>query len=326
MCLYPSFIINRRYIPNKKNGGQPPPLKDNRMLYVPVGCGKCQECLKQKQREWAVRLEEEIRTDKSGKFVTLTLSNQSFRELGKDVPNFATGYIRDNEIATLAIRRFLERWRWKYKVSVKHWFVTEWGQNATERMHLHGIIWTDEVDDIGKIWKYGNVFIGDYVNERSINYIVKYLGKYDEKHKNYVGKILTSPGIGKYYTERMDALKNKYIKNETNETYRTRSGNKLQLPIYYRNKIYTEEEREKLWIEKLDKQEIWVMGEKIDVSTEQGQKDYEEALKYQQKKNNRLGYGNNSVDWEKKRYLWIKRKIKHETDWKNEQERRNKME
>ena len=32
------------------------------------------------------------------------------------------------------------------------------------------------------------------------------------------------------------------------------------LPIYYRNLIYTEEEREKLWIEKLNKGERWIGG------------------------------------------------------------------
>ena len=49
---------------------------------------------------------------------------------------------------------------------------------------------------------------------------------------------------------------------ETDETYRTRKGLKLALPIYYRNKIYAEEEKEKLWIEKLDKKERWIDGEK----------------------------------------------------------------
>ena len=57
MCLYPKLIKNRKYIANKKNGGNIPPVSDLRVLMVPVGCGKCIECKKQKSREWSVRLQ-----------------------------------------------------------------------------------------------------------------------------------------------------------------------------------------------------------------------------------------------------------------------------
>lgn len=311
MCLYPTFIKNRKYLPNKKNGGNPPPMKDERTMYVPIGCGNCIECLKQKQREWQVRLGEEIRHDNSGKFVTLTLSDESMQDLGEDIEQFAEGYVRDNLIATLAVRRFLERWRKKYKVSCKHWLITEWGQNATERLHLHGILFTDEIDDIKKIWKYGHVFIGQFVNEKSINYIVKYLGKVDLKHKGYKPKILTSPGIGKGYVKRFDSQLNKYNGKETKEYYRNRQGYKMALPIYYRNKIYSEEEREKLWLNRLDAGEIYVMGEKIEINDKEGEKEYQDALKYYQAMNERLGYGTNKTDWDKKRYLEKMRKLKH---------------
>ena len=79
---------------------------------VPVGCGKCIECKKQKSREWSIRLQEEIRHLKNGKFVTLTFSEESLVELGEDKKNNTlNGYNLDNGIATLAVRRFLERWR-----------------------------------------------------------------------------------------------------------------------------------------------------------------------------------------------------------------------
>ena len=38
------------------------------------------------------------------------------------------------------------------------------------------------------------------------------------------------------------------------------------MPIYYRNKIYSEEEREKLWIQKLNSNTRYILGEKIDIS------------------------------------------------------------
>ena len=48
MCLYPKFIDNPRYRKNKKNGGIIPAVSDERVLLVPIGCGKCMECKKQK--------------------------------------------------------------------------------------------------------------------------------------------------------------------------------------------------------------------------------------------------------------------------------------
>lgn len=308
MCVYPTYIMNRKYIANKKNKGKPPPVVDERVLYVPIGCGNCIECLKQKQSEWKVRLQEELKTEKNGKFVTLTLSNESMKLLGDNIESYAKGYVRDNLIATLAVRRFLERWRKKYKISVKHWLITEWGQNNSERMHLHGIIWTDNKYDIEPIWKYGHVFIGDYVNERSINYIVKYLGKVDMKHKNYKPKILTSPGIGKGYTDRYDSKLNRFNGKETKEYYKTNTGHKVSLPIYYRNKIYSDEEREQLWLNRLDNGKVWLMGEEINIDNEE---EYNNALKYYQDMNTRLGYKDNSEDWDKKRYMYMKRRIKH---------------
>ena len=135
MCLYPRLIKNRKYVSNKKNNGIVPQAKDQRALWVPVGCGNCMECKKQKAREWQVRLHEEIRERKNGKFVTLSFSEQSLLELKNTIKGLS-GYNLDNEIATKAIRRFLERWRKKYKKSVRHWLVTELGQTNTERIHI----------------------------------------------------------------------------------------------------------------------------------------------------------------------------------------------
>lgn len=307
MCLYPKLIINRKYIANKKNGGNIPEVKDPRVLYVPVGCGKCMECLKQKARNWQVRLHEEIKHDKTGKFITFTFSNQSIIKLSKDIK--LDGYNLDNEIATKATRRFLERWRKKFKKSVKHWFVTELGQNNTERIHIHGLLFTNEKEEtINKIWNYGNIYIGNYVNGRTINYIVKYVHKCDELHKNYTPKILTSPGIGKGFITSEKAKKNKFKKEKTIETYKTPSGNNINLPIYYRNHLYSDEEKEQLWLQKLDENIRWVNGIKIDIS--KGEEEYYKVLKEEQAKNKRLGYGDNSKNWELIKYERERRNLK----------------
>lgn len=314
MCLYPKLIKNRKYVMNKKNGGVVPPVKDERTLWVPVGCGECMECRKQKSREWQVRLSEEVRHDKTGKFITLTFSNESIKELARECKGLS-GYNLDNWIAKRAVRKFLERWRKKYKRSAKHWLITELGHKGTENIHMHGIIWTREsMDEIERIWKYGHIWKGkgehkiNYVNEKTIGYLVKYVSKQDKDHKYYKPKVLTSPGIGSNYMEREDAKRNKFNGDKTREHYTTRTGTKLALPIYYRNKTYTEEEREQLWLQKLDKGERWVMGKRVDIS--KGEENYWTILKEEQAKNKRLGYGDGSIDWEKKNYENELRRLK----------------
>lgn len=308
MCLYPTLIKNRKYTPNKKNGGIVPEVKDARVMAVPVGCGRCMECRKKKAREWQTRMLEDIRENKNGIMVTLTFSNENIKELTEEITKKRgyerKGYELDNEIATIATRRFVERWRKEHKKSVRHWLVTELGHNGTENIHMHGIIWTDKpAEEITKHWKYGYTWLGKFVSEKTVNYIIKYIHKQDEKHKEYKSKILTSSGIGKGYTQRTDSRANKYVQETqggTKEYYRTRTGHKVGLPIYWRNKIYTEEEREKLWIEKLDKNERWVGNIKIDVS--KGEEEYEKVREEARAKNKRLGYQTNEIDWNQKKY------------------------
>lgn len=228
MCLYPRLIKNRKYEANKKNGGVIPTINDKRVLAVPVGCGKCIECMKKKGREWQMRLLEDIRHNKNGIFVTLTFSNESIAEIGKQTK--LTGYERDNFIAKRGTRLFLEKWRKKYGKSLRHWLVTELGHNGTENIHLHGIVWTDESrETIKERWGHGFVWTNDeekgFVNEATINYITKYINKQDFDHKYYKPKVLTSPrhrkgilGKIRQYWEQIQERKHKrsiYNKNRT---------------------------------------------------------------------------------------------------------------
>lgn len=301
MCLYPIFIKNRKYLPNKKNGGVIPKISDYRTEYVPVGCGECIECRKQKARAWQVRLTQEIKTDASAVFATLTFSEEELAKLheeaGADV----------NAVAKLAVKRWRERVRKKLHRSPKHWFITELGHEGTERIHLHGLVWglgeTCAEDLLTNHWRYGYSDAGLYVNQRTINYIIKYCTKVDSDHENYKPVVLCSPGIGKTYVNSRDAQNNRYLGDQqTNETYRLPNGSRINLPIYYRNAIYSEEEREKLWIEKLNKKERFVLGSSITIKT---RKDFERFKNMQQvarEKNARLGYGKRK-DYNEKFYI-----------------------
>lgn len=317
MCLYPKLILNRKYLPNKKNKGNAPEIKDPRTKYVPIGCGKCMECRKQRSRNWQVRLQEELRVNNTGKFINMTFSDKSIIELENEIlkERNINGYELDNAIATLAVRRFLERWRKKHTKSVKHWLVTELGQQKTERLHIHGILFTNEtLNTVREIWQYGNVnkldkdWKDNYCTERTVNYIVKYINKTDEIHKYYNPIVLTSKGIGKGYLNRPDSRNNRFKDKETKEHYTTRQGIKLPLPIYYRNKLYTDNEREKLWLNLLDKNIRYVNGLKIDIS--QNEDDYNNVLKFARLENKRLGYGDDEKNWDRIKYEQQRRNLK----------------
>ena len=147
---------------------------------------------------------EDIKIHKNGKFVTLTFSEESKQKLMKEIKYCEDNYLLNNEIARIAVRRFLERWRKKYKKSVRHFLITELGHTGTERIHLHGIIYTDESKEtIETIWNYGIIWVGTFVNERTINYIIKYISKQDFEHKNYIPKVFCSAGIGNNYTKKL---------------------------------------------------------------------------------------------------------------------------
>lgn len=295
MCLYPKLIKNKRYCKTKKNKGVIPPCPDERLKYVTAACGKCFECMKQKGRAWQVRLSEEIRQDPKAIFVTLTISDESWEKI-------KNAYIQlsDEDCIKKMVRLFLERVRKKTKKSLKHWLTTERGGTNTERYHLHGLIWGENTETLIKsLWQYGFVFIGTFVNECTVNYITKYITKTDEKHKDFIPTILCSAGIGAGYLNRADSELNRYRESKTNETYRLRNGVKLNLPIYYRNKLYTDEEREQLFLEKIKKGKIWIMGQECDIRDEAT---YFAMLRDAQKRARQL-HGDDPIKWDEAKYL-----------------------
>lgn len=292
MCLYTKMILNPKYLPSKKNGGKPPQCTDVRTKYIPVACGHCTECRKKKRREWQIRMSEEIRTEKAH-FLTLTISDKAF-EAFKSTMEIDNIKEYENMIAGRALRLFLERVRKDTGKSLKHWCVTELGEEKG-RLHLHGIFFGKNADVLCiKHWKYGFTFVGDYVNEKTINYITKYITKTDEKHRDFFGKIFTSAGLGCSYIHRSDSKRNRFRGIYTNERYHFRNGQISLLPTYLRNKIYSEDEREKLWIFKQERGVLWICGEKHNArDLEECENTYRYYQKYYQQMN-----GDNPREWE----------------------------
>ena len=103
--------------------------------------------------------------------------------------------------------------------------------------------------------------------------------------------MLCSKGIGSSYIDSYDGKLNKYKESETKENYTFKNGVKVSLPVYYRNKIYTDDQKEELWIKKIDKHERWVLGTKVDVSTSSGIDKFNNLVKQARVTNKKMGYG-----------------------------------
>ncbi len=207
MCINKRLILNRKYVMNKKNGGNVPVCNDIRQKMVWVPCGQCYVCSKKKAREWRMRITEDIKVNSKAKIVTLTFNTESLIELKKECGKLE-GYELDNEICKIAVKRFRERWRKKYGRSIRHWLITELGHGKTEHVHMHGIVWKDEryeledtlLNEVEKIWKYGYVGKGkkDYQTGKIINYVDSRTANYFTK---YVNKINGNTGTKTYWKQ-----------------------------------------------------------------------------------------------------------------------------
>ena len=169
---------------------------------------------------------------------------------------------------------------------------------------MHGFIWDNDGIALEE-WKNGYTYEGEYMSNRAITYTTKYMLKVHKEDKLYVPKIMCSAGIGNKWIKGVDAKRAKYVPHGTLEEYRGVDGIKRGMPIYYKNLIYTEEEREKLWIEKLNKGERWIGGSCIRRKNYNSDEDFEKACikTLEERRREARRRGNEKVkEFDKERY------------------------
>lgn len=266
---------NKRYMKRDKNGNVLT-ARDPRLNGIIAKCGTCVECRREKAKEWETRLWEEQLSRGDGVFVTLTFTEKELKKLIDEVGN------NDQKVAITAVRRFRERWRKKYKTSIRHFLVTELGHKNTQRLHLHGLLFTEREKwkEIPKIWKYGKqVYLGYETGLRCIKYVIKYIMKKDEDHEGYRSTILTSPGMGKRWLER-NKRQYKFAGEETLTYIENEKGHKSAIPKYYKDRLWNISEREELRLIQEDKKEVYLNGLKYDLTNAEQRMQYQKALQY----------------------------------------------
>lgn len=203
---------------------------------LPAPCGACPGCRQQRAAAWAFRLQQEQKQHDKSIFVTLTYDE--FHVKGSEY-GLLTLDKRD-------LQTFFKRLRY-YNPSggIRYYACGEYG-GQTRRPHYHAIIFSAYEDDVARAWQLGNTHFGE-VNPRTISYVTKYLckpriGKSDDDDRQPEFALM-SKGLGlNYLTDEMRAYHEKGSKSFVTLP----GGLKQALPRYYRDKVFTEAQREEI--------------------------------------------------------------------------------
>lgn len=212
---------------------------------VPVPCGKCLGCRTRRSSGWSFRLSQEERRSSSAAFVTLTY-NQEHVPLTAN--KFMTLKKRD-------VQLFFKRLRKLNNTKIKYYVAGEYGSHFN-RPHYHIIMFNADISTIEQAWKcdskpIGTIHVGS-VSGASIGYTLKYISKpskipmhaNDDRQKEFS---LMSKGLGaNYITEKSI----QWHKQKLSERFYVPllDGKKASLPRYYKQKMYSESELEKIKI------------------------------------------------------------------------------
>lgn len=210
-------------------------------------CGKCYECLARRVSGWSFRLMQEYKRCESAYFVTLTYENEN---LTKTLNNYKTIIKRDLQLYFKRLRKLHPNY-----TKIKYYACGEYGTN-TKRPHYHIILFNANPHYIAEAWQLGQIHIGE-VNEASVGYTLKYMSKKsqipvhqnDDRQKEFslmskrLGANYLTPEMVKWHES--DLLNRMYLPLQ--------DGKKIAMPRYFKEKIYTPEERERIGQKMSDK-------------------------------------------------------------------------
>jgi len=210
---------------------------------IPVPCGKCPACIKRRTSGWSFRLIKHSEVSKNPLFVTLTYDPEH-------VPKTKNGY---KTLQKSDVQKFFKRLRKLQDEKIKYYAVGEYG-TQTMRPHYHLIIFNTDELKINRSWaldgyNIGTTFIGN-VTGASIGYTLKYLSKEGKipQHKNDDRQPefqLMSKGLGKnYLTENMKKWHHDDLENRM--YIPMKEGKKIAMPRYYKDKIYSKSEKNRI--------------------------------------------------------------------------------
>ena len=237
-CKYPILIKNPQF-------NDPIRSSERRYTHLKVPCGKCIECNKRRSRSWIFRLEQELRTSASAFFVTLTYADENLTWCNSGAPT----------LNKTDLQNYWKRLRKAHKKrdnnKIKYFACREYG-TITKRPHYHAIIYNAYSQDIIDTWEDGHVHVGN-VTQDSIAYTTKYIMKENEDYQEQFRddptfireRAYISKGLGKGYTDN-EHIKKYHQENLEANYLQDSKGFKYAMPRYYRERLYTEEQKEQI--------------------------------------------------------------------------------
>nr|UCS96066.1 MAG: replication initiation protein [Microviridae sp.] len=211
-------------------------------FYLLVPCGKCPECRSRKGASWRVRLikECELGNHRHIVFCTLTFDESSISKVERDpgtvIREFCESY------REYCRKKFPKR---RKRASLRHWFVIEYGEKKG-RIHFHGLIFDPLLSfkELESLWKFGFSDFSTLKSTAGATYVTKYITKSQSHIGKYSGRVFVSPGFGAcYLTPESHRLHRSSLRNSGLIFV---NNFKYCLPRYFRNKIFTDDERKVL--------------------------------------------------------------------------------
>lgn len=216
----------------------------NGATFVP--CGKCENCYARRVSAWSFRLMQEDKRAWSSFFITLTYDT-------KHVPLTKNGYMA---LSKRDVQLFYKRLRKLHYTTgvdappIRYYTCGEYG-GKTNRPHYHAIIFNASLELIEKAWTNGAVHYGE-LSAASVGYTLKYIAKPGRipMHRNddrIPEFALMSKGLGENYLT--DAMIKWHRSAMNDRMYvNLKDGRKVSMARYYKQKIYTDEERKAVGI------------------------------------------------------------------------------
>jgi len=208
---------------------------------IVVPCGKCPACLANRRDEWITRLVEEAKDHDKMIFLTLTYEDNNLT-YGETSPTLVKS----------DVQKFLKRFRKKIGRKIRYYCVGEYG-TSTYRPHYHFIMFNvddTDYDSLLSSWGLGHIEIGS-VTIRSISYVCKFHVNKSSAPRGTMPSFTlmsTKPAIGASYVTRMAD----YHSASVDRAYYSDYNIKKHLPRYFKNKLYSKEEREEIALRYVD--------------------------------------------------------------------------
>jgi hypothetical protein len=241
--------------------------QDENKVWQQFPCGKCLMCSKNRVSGWSFRLVKEGETADLSLFITLTYNTDNVPitrkgymslDIEKEVPNkhyekqmrsWLKGKRKKEPKKNIQVgsdlTNFFKLLRKKTSRKIRYYAVGEYGDH-TWRPHYHVILFNAEIQHVLDSWTKGEVHFGT-VSEASIGYTLKYISKpkkvpqhqNDDRVREYSRM---SKGLGANYLT--DQMKQWHKNNLDERLYLPLlDGKKAPMPRYYKERIYTDQER-----------------------------------------------------------------------------------